>query len=68
MSKKVVRITENDLVDLIDGIVNEAVAEKKKQWIAEQESKKDEQTSLLESRIAKLEGILKNAKVSKTSK
>ena len=66
MSKKLVKITENDLVELIDKIVTEAVAEKKKVWIAEQKkvSKTDEQ-SLLESRILKLENVIKNAKVTK---
>jgi hypothetical protein len=36
---KTVKITENELVDLIDKIVNETVTEKKKQWIAEQKAK-----------------------------
>jgi hypothetical protein len=51
-TKKVVKINESALVDLIDNIVNEAVAAKKTEWLAEQEDKK---ASLLESKIAKLE-------------
>lgn len=51
-SKKIVKITESALVDLIDNIVKEAVDKKKVEWIAEQETKK---ASLLESKIAKLE-------------
>ena len=53
---KTVKITENELVDLIDKIVNETVTEKKKQWIAEQKAKN---TNLLESKIAKLEAKVK---------
>jgi len=52
--EKVVRITEDDLVDLINNIVTEAVAEKKKEWLSEQ---KKSDNSLLESRIAKLEKL-----------
>lgn len=54
--QKTVKITENELVDLIDNIVTETVAEKKKEWLAEQEVKKD---SLLETKIAKLEATVK---------
>ena len=54
--KKNVKITESELVDLIDNIVNEAVIEKKKEWLAEQESK--EQT-VLETKIARLEAKVK---------
>ena len=39
IAKKTVKINENDLVDLIDNIVNEAVAGKKKEWLAEQAAK-----------------------------
>jgi hypothetical protein len=56
MSSKTVKITENELVDLIDNIVSEAVVEKKKAWIAEQKAK---QENLLESKIAKLEAKVK---------
>lgn len=59
VAKKTVRIKENDLVDLIDNIVNEAVAVKKKEWIAEQAKKENEKTAVLESRLAKLEATLK---------
>jgi len=50
--KKLVKITENDLVNLIENIVTEAVTVKKTEWIAEQEKKK---ASLLENKIANLE-------------
>jgi vacuolar-type H+-ATPase subunit H len=66
MSKKLVKITENDLVELIDNIVTEAVAEKKKVWLAEQKEANKKSDALLENRIAKLETLLKNAKVTKT--
>jgi hypothetical protein len=55
MSKKIVRISENELVNLIENIVNEAVAEKENQWIAESEVNK---TTLLESKVAKLEAVI----------
>jgi|LakMenEpi03Aug12_release.lakeMendotaPanAssembly.Ray.scaffolds.fasta_scaffold710267_2 hypothetical protein len=55
MSKKIVRISENELVDLIENIVNEAVSEKQNQWIAESEAKK---ATLLESKVAKLEAVI----------
>lgn len=51
-ASKTVKINESALVDLIDGIVKEAVDKQKIQWIAEQEAKK---ANLLESKIAKLE-------------
>ncbi len=57
--KKTVKITESKLVDLIDGIVAEAVAKSKKQWIAEHEAKK---TTVLESKIAKLEKLISEIK------
>jgi hypothetical protein len=58
-AKKTVRIKENDLVDLIDNIVNEAVAVKKQEWINEQAKKESNKTSVLESKIAKLEAQFK---------
>lgn len=54
-AKKVVKISENELVELIDGIVAEAVALKKKEWITEQEANS---TNLLERRIKDLESKL----------
>ncbi len=56
IAKTVKRISENDLVDLIDNIVKEAVVEEKKQWIAEQT--KTDKTALLENRLAALEKAL----------
>ena len=58
-AKKTVRIKENDLVDLIDNIVNEAVAVKKQEWINEQAKKESNKTSVLEGKIAKLEAQFK---------
>lgn len=63
--KKVVRIQEEKLIDLIDNIVKEAVADEKKTWISEQANKEDKKNSLLEGRIAKLEGILIKATITK---
>lgn len=53
---KTVKITENELVDLIDKIVAETVTEKKKQWIAEQKKKN---AAILESKVAALEAKVK---------
>jgi hypothetical protein len=60
MVKKTVKITESDLVDLIDNIVNEAVAVKKQEWLNEQASKQTSKTSVLEGKIAKLEAQFKS--------
>ena len=53
--KKTVKIKENDLVNLIDNIVTEAVNEKKKQWLAEQVKKSSDKTEILESKLVDLE-------------
>jgi hypothetical protein len=63
-TKKTVKITESELVDLIDNIVSEAVSIKKQEWIAEQ-AKKGDKSSILESRIAELEAKFKNLAKSK---
>ncbi len=55
-SGKVVRITESKLVDLIDGIVNEAVESQKKVWLSEQKSKNE---IMLENKINQLEKLIK---------
>jgi hypothetical protein len=56
VGKKVVSLTENELVDVMDKIVAEAVeavlTEKKKEWLAEHEAKS---TNVLEERIKGLE-------------
>lgn len=52
--KKTVKISESDLVNLIDNIVNEAVEIKKKEWLAEQASKGNK-NAILEQKIADLE-------------
>ena len=61
-NKKIVRISENELVELIDNIVAEAVVEKKKQWIAENKTKSG---NLLEQRIKGLEEKLEKITKSK---
>ena len=48
---KVIKIKENDLVNLIENLVEEAVSVKKKDWIAEN-TKKEKET--LEETIAKI--------------
>lgn len=53
--KKTVKIKESHLVDLIDNIVNEAVAVKKQEWISEQATKSNSKTAVLEGKIANLE-------------
>lgn len=55
VTKKTVKIKESHLVDLIDDIVNEAVAVKKQEWISEQAKLTGDKTSLLETRLQELE-------------
>jgi hypothetical protein len=55
VAKKTVKIKESELVDLIDKIVNEAVAVKKQEWINEQAKKQNNKTAVLESKLAALE-------------
>ena len=57
-AKKTVKIKENDLVDLIDNIVNEAITVKKQEWIAEQAKKDSDKSALYENRLAALEKAL----------
>jgi len=57
---KVVRISEEKLVDMIDKIVAEEVENRKVEWLNEQ---KKANNSLVENRLAKLE-----AKINKLSK
>jgi hypothetical protein len=59
VAKKTVKIKEADLVDLIDNIVNEAVAVKKQEWINEQAKTQNSKTAVLESKIAALEAKFK---------
>lgn len=54
-----VKITENDLVVMIEGIVLEEVAKAKEKWLQEQKEAKE---SLIESRIAALEKKLTSEK------
>lgn len=58
IAKKTVKIKENDLVDLIDNIVNEAIAVKKKEWISEQSKKEASKIAVLENRLIALEKTL----------
>jgi hypothetical protein len=66
MSKttKTVKISESDLVDLIDNIVSEAVQIKKKEWLAEQAAKGDK-NAILETKLASLEARLNKLTESK---
>jgi hypothetical protein len=59
VAKKTVKIKESDLVDLIDNIVNEAVAVKKQEWINEQAKTQNSKTAVLENKIAALEAKFK---------
>jgi hypothetical protein len=59
VAKKTVKITENELVDLIDNIVNEAVAVKKQEWINEQKKAQTNKTAIMEGKIAQLEAQFK---------
>ena len=58
VATKTVKIKESHLVDLIDNIVNEAVAVKKQEWINEQANKANNKTAVLENKLAKLEAIV----------
>jgi hypothetical protein len=53
--KKVVKISEKSLVDLIDKIVTEAVQIKKKEWISEQASKNNDKLAIIEGKLKNLE-------------
>jgi|LakMenEpi03Aug12_release.lakeMendotaPanAssembly.Ray.scaffolds.fasta_scaffold424338_2 hypothetical protein len=53
-TKKVVKIKESALVDLIDSIVEKSIGLKKKEWLNEQANKGDK-LALLERRIIELE-------------
>ena len=54
-TKKTIKITENELINLIDKIATETVAVKKKEWLAEQAKAKP---TMLENKIASLEAKL----------
>ena len=45
---------------MIDNILSEAVAVKKKEWISEQAKKTNSKTAVLESKVAKLEAAVKS--------
>lgn len=58
-TKKTVKIKESELVNLIDNILNEAIAVKKQEWISEEAKKESSKTTVLETKIAKLEAAVK---------
>jgi prophage DNA circulation protein len=60
VTKKTVKIKESELVDMIDNIVNEAIAVKKQEWLNEQAKKQSNKTTVLENKIAKLEAAVKS--------
>ena len=53
-TKKTVQIKESKLVDMINNIVEQAITEKKMEWIAEQ-AKSGDKSAILESKINALE-------------
>ena len=55
-TKKTVKITENELINVIAKIVDETVVKEKKKWITEQAAKK---VSVLETKVTELEKKLK---------
>jgi hypothetical protein len=55
VAKETVKIKESHLVDLIDNIVNEAVAVKKQEWIIEHSKRQAQKSAMLENKIAALE-------------
>jgi len=58
-TKQTVKLKENELVDLIDGIVNEQLVIKKQEWLNEQSKKESDKTRVLESKVAQLEANFK---------
>lgn len=48
---RIVRVPESEMVKMLEGIVAEAVAEKKKEWISEMEKK---QTSVIEEQVDRI--------------
>tara|TARA_R110000803_G_scaffold145274_1_gene211110 strand:+ start:129 stop:338 length:210 start_codon:yes stop_codon:yes gene_type:complete len=61
---KVRRVTEGDLVKLMDNIVNEKVAAAKTEWIAEQNAKQagaltESMSKLVEAKVAAILGSTK---------
>jgi hypothetical protein len=64
-TKKVVKISESELVDMIDNLVTEVLAQKKQEWIQEQ-AKNGNKTPLLEQQLAdlskKVESLLETKK------
>lgn len=54
-TKKVVRLSENALVDLIDNILNETISVKKQEWLNEQKKAEKNKTAILENKVADLE-------------
>lgn len=64
-TKKVVRLSENALVDLIDNIVTETIAVKKQEWINENKKAEANKTTILENKVADLEKKLNKLLTSK---
>lgn len=54
-TKKVVRLSEDSLVDLIDNILNETISVKKQEWLNEQKKAQTNKTAILEGKVADLE-------------
>ena len=60
-SKKV-EINERDLVELMNGIVEKAVAAEKKQWLAENKAESNKVLEETVAKVDKLEKLLQGAK------
>ena len=58
--KKMVKISEKELINLIDNIVTEAVQLKKKEWLAEGIAKGDKM-AILEAKILELDSKISNS-------
>jgi hypothetical protein len=58
-TKKTVKIKENDLVELIDNILNEALVVKNKNGLVKQK-KTTNKTAVLEGKLAALEAKVQN--------
>lgn len=64
-TKKVVRLSENALVNLIDGILGETIAVKKQEWLNEQKQVQANKTAILEGKVADLEKKINSLLTSK---
>lgn len=52
--KKTVKISESNLVDIIDNIISEALTIKEKEWVNEANVRQAQKTAILENKISML--------------